>query len=129
MVTQAGHFWGSLLTLVDPENHQELFKTRSDLIFDPQMWDFWMLLSTDKRMIYDHWLSKCSATLLIQSTKSVPNFQSWAVSLFKDCAWIIGLCDKQSAKSLKDGHVYGLCFKDNQPSSLINPPSFVQLGN
>ncbi len=56
MVTQADQFWGSLLTLVDPENHQELFATRSDLIFDPQMWGPGMSLSTDKRKVfYNYW--------------------------------------------------------------------------
>ncbi len=119
MVTQAGQFWGSLLTLVDPENHQELFETSSDLIFDPQTWGPGMSLSTDKRKVfYNYWLGECSATLLIQSTNSVPNFQRWIVNFPEGCDWTIGLCDKQSVKNLKDGHVYGLYFKDNQLGSL-----------
>lgn len=119
MVMQAGKFWGSMLTLVDPENHQELSATSSDLIFEPQMWGPAMSLSKDRRKVfYNHWQGECSATLLIRSTKSVPNFQRWIVSFSEDSDWTIGLCDKQSAKNLMNGHVYGLCYKGNQLSSL-----------
>ncbi|XP_073331297.1 uncharacterized protein [Pagrus major] len=119
MVEQAGHFWGSLLTLVDPENHQELVATSPDLIFDPQALGPGISLSQDKRMVfYNSWMGQCSATLLISSTKSVPNFQRWIVSLSADSDWTIGLCDKKSAKNLEDGHVYGLSFKGNKLSSL-----------
>lgn len=119
MVKQAGHFWGSLLTLVDPENHQELNATSSDLIFDPQTLGPGMSLAKDKRKIfYSSWLEQCSAMLLIRSAQSVPNFQRWMVKLSQDSDWTIGLCDKQSAKNLKDGHVYGLCYEGDQLSSL-----------
>lgn len=119
MVKKAGHFLGSLLTLVDPENHQELFATNSDLIFNPETLSPSISLSKDNRQVFhNHWLGQCSATLLIRSTKSVPNFQRWIIRLSEDSDWTIGLCDKKSAKNLKNGPVYGLCYKDNQLSSL-----------
>ncbi|XP_074480490.1 uncharacterized protein LOC141761135 [Sebastes fasciatus] len=121
MVKQAGPFWGSLLTLVDPENHQELIATSSDLMFDPQILGPGMTLSKDKRKVfYSSWLGQCSATLLIRSTQTVPNFQRWMVSLSQDSDWTVGLCDKESAKNLekKDALVYGLCCEGNQLSSL-----------
>ncbi|KAM9426289.1 uncharacterized protein KZ484_018014 [Pholidichthys leucotaenia] len=114
MVQQAGQFWGSLLTLVDPENHQELVATPPDLIFDPQIFGNGMSLSKDRRSIFcNHWLGECSATLLISSSKSALNFQRWVVSLPKESDWLIGLCDKKSPADLKTGPVYGLCCKDN----------------
>ncbi|XP_074480489.1 uncharacterized protein LOC141761134 [Sebastes fasciatus] len=121
MEKQAGHFWGSLLTLVDPENHQELIATSSDLIFDPQIFDHGMSLSKDKRKVfYSSSPEECSATLLIRSTQTLPNFQRWMVSLSQDSDWTVGLCDKESAKNLekKDALVYGLCYEGNQLSSL-----------
>ncbi|XP_044040980.1 tripartite motif-containing protein 16 [Siniperca chuatsi] len=119
MVKQAGQFWGSLLTLVDPENHQELIATSSDLIFDPQTLGPGMSLSKDSRKVfYSSQLGQYSATLLIRSILSVTNFQRWMVSLSQEFDWTIGLCDKQSAKNLKDGPVYGLCREGNQLSSL-----------
>ncbi|KAL7376035.1 hypothetical protein ABVT39_028297 [Epinephelus coioides] len=119
MVEQAGHFWGSLLSLVDPENHQELINTSSDLFFEPQSLGPGMSLSKDRRKVfYSSGLGQCSATLLIRSTQSTPNFQRWVVSLSQDSDWTIGLCVKQFAQNLMDGHVYGLCCKDNKLSSL-----------
>ncbi|KAK5858684.1 hypothetical protein PBY51_002805 [Eleginops maclovinus] len=77
MVKQASHFWGSLLTLVDPENHQELIATGSDLIFDPQIFGRGMSLSKDKRKVFNSSSQEqCAATLLIGSTLPTPNFQS-----------------------------------------------------
>ncbi|XP_049424067.1 uncharacterized protein si:dkey-183c6.9 [Epinephelus fuscoguttatus] len=117
MVEQAGHFWGSLLSLVDPENHQELINTSSDLIFEPQSLGPSMSLSKDRRKVFYTGLEPYSATLLIRSTRSTPKFQRWVVSL--SCPdWTIGLCDKQFAQNLTYGHVYGLCRKDNRLSSL-----------
>ncbi|XP_059211518.1 B box and SPRY domain-containing protein-like [Centropristis striata] len=117
MMKQAGQFWGSLLTLVDPE----LTAIRSDLIFDPQLFSSGMLLSIDRRKVF-YKTSQCksSATLLISSTQAVPNIQRWMIRLSPDCNWAIGLCDKQSAMRTdwKYGHVYGLCCKYNQLSSL-----------
>ncbi|XP_070710564.1 tripartite motif-containing protein 16 [Pempheris klunzingeri] len=124
MVKQAGQFWGSLLTLVDPENHQELVATGSDLIFEPQVFGQAMSLSEDNRKIfYNQWLGECFATLLLRSTKSVTNFQRWVVSLSQDSDWTIGIRDKQSTKNLdtKSGHVYALCCKGNKLSSLTTP--------
>lgn len=119
MVEQAINFWGSLLILVDPENHQEAFTTGSDLIFNPQSLGAAMSLSKDKRQVYyNSWLGQCSATLLISNTLPVSNLQRWLISLPKDCDWTIGLCDKESAKNLKNGCVYGLSCQGNQLSSL-----------
>ncbi|KAI3375736.1 hypothetical protein L3Q82_004035 [Scortum barcoo] len=73
MVRQARHLLGSLLTLVDPENHQQLTETTSDLIFEPQIFGPSMSLSKDNRKVfYSSWLGQCSATLLIRSTQSAP---------------------------------------------------------
>ncbi|KAK1889892.1 Tripartite motif-containing protein 29 [Dissostichus eleginoides] len=64
MVKQASHFWGSLLTLVDPENCQELIVTGSDLIFDPQIFGPGISLSEDKRKVfYSSTPGQCTATL------------------------------------------------------------------
>uniref|UniRef100_A0A3P8S5V8 Si:dkey-183c6.9 n=1 Tax=Amphiprion percula TaxID=161767 RepID=A0A3P8S5V8_AMPPE len=107
MMEQASHFWGSLLTLVDPENHQDIFGTGSDLTFDPQVTGPSMSLSKDKtKVFYNSWLGNCSATLLICGTHAVSNFQRWVVSLSEDSDWMIGLCDKESAKNLKNAPVY-----------------------
>lgn len=120
MMEEAGHLWGSLLTLVDPENHQELVATNSDLIFDQQTLGPGMSLSEDSRKVfYSSWLGQCSAYMFrIQSTLPIPYFQRWVISFSKDCDWTFGLCDKNYAKDLKDGDVFGLCCKGNQLSSL-----------
>lgn len=119
MVNQASQFWGSLLTLVDPEHHQELVPTGSDLIFEPQFLDPGMSLSKDNRKVFHNsWLGQCCATLLICSTKTASSYQRWVVSLPEESDWTIGLCDKKCAKNLKDGAVYGLCWEDKQLSSL-----------
>lgn len=115
MVSHAEQFWGSLLTLVDPENHQEVFTTGTDLIFDPQVLGPGMLLSEDSRKVfYCSSIGQCSATLLIHSTQSATGYHRWLVSLSKDSDWTIGLCDKKDGKNLKNGPVYGLCCEDNQ---------------
>ncbi|KAM4536278.1 uncharacterized protein PAE49_020935 [Odontesthes bonariensis] len=120
MVMQASHFWGSLLTLVDPENHQELGATGSDLIFEPQNSVSSISLSKDKRKVfYDSWLGPCSATLLIGSTQSAPNLQRWSISLTKESDWMVGLCDKQYAQNLQNGPVYGLHCEDNRLSCVM----------
>ncbi|CAI5669187.1 unnamed protein product [Oreochromis niloticus] len=119
MVKQASQFWGSLLTLVDPEHHQELVPTDSHLIFEPQSLGPGMSLSKDNRKVFHNsWLGQCCATLLICSTKTASSYQRWVVSLPEESDWMIGLCDKKCAKNLKDGAVYGLCWEDKQLSSL-----------
>ncbi|KAI3375737.1 hypothetical protein L3Q82_004036 [Scortum barcoo] len=78
-----------------------------------------MSLSKDNRKVfYSSWLGQCSATLLIRSTQSAQNLQRWMVSLSQNCDWTIGLRDKQSARNVKDGPVYGLSCEGNQLSSL-----------
>ncbi|KAL4006955.1 neuroplastin [Sarotherodon galilaeus] len=83
MVKQVSQFWGSLLTLVDPEHHQELVPTGSHLIFEPQSLDPDVLLSTDNR-------------------------KRWVISISKDCDWTIGVCDDTYGNYIKDGYIYGL---------------------
>lgn len=123
LMEQGSQFWRSLLTLVDPENHQELFVTGSDLIFDPQIFGPGMSLSKDSRKVfYNSWMGECAAVLVLRSTQSVPNFQRWLVRLSKESDWTVGLCDKQSAKNLRDGPVFGLCCKDDKLCCLITEP-------
>ncbi|XP_034471264.1 tripartite motif-containing protein 16 [Hippoglossus hippoglossus] len=123
MMEQAGNFWGSLLTLVDPD--QELLSTGPDLMFEPKVFGSGMSLSKDNRTVfYSDWMGECIATLLIGSTQSVSNFQRWQVCLSRDFDWTIGLCDKNSAKDLKKGPIYGLCYKNNQLSSVSTDEGF-----
>ncbi|KAK1890238.1 Tripartite motif-containing protein 29 [Dissostichus eleginoides] len=120
IVKQAGHLWGSLLTLVDPENHQELIATGSDLIFDQNNPGPGMSLSEDKKKVfYSNWLGGSSACMFpIQGIQSGHSFEGWVTSLSKHCDWTIGLCDTNYAKELRDGEVYALCCKGNQLSFL-----------
>uniref|UniRef100_UPI0037E74E33 tripartite motif-containing protein 16-like n=1 Tax=Semicossyphus pulcher TaxID=241346 RepID=UPI0037E74E33 len=119
MMEQASAFWGSLLTHVDPENYQEVSATSSDLFFDPQTLDQGVTLSKDKRKVfYSGLMERC--TLLIQGTKSstASNIHRWVISLSKDCDWTVGLCDKNYAKELNNGDVFGLSWKGNKLNSL-----------
>ncbi|XP_037535889.1 tripartite motif-containing protein 16 [Nematolebias whitei] len=110
---------GSLLILVDPEHHQELKATSSDLMFEPQSLSSSMSLSEDKRKVfYNSWLGQCSATLLICSSLSTPNYQRWVINLTNKSDWMIGLCDKQSSNNPKNGPVFGLSCEDNKLSSV-----------
>jgi len=135
MVKQAGLFWGSLLSLVDPENHQELIATSSNVIFDPQTLDPGMSLSKDKRKVFYSSSSgenrHCfSATLPIHNYGNAHNFKRWVVSFSQDCDWTLSVCDQQFMDSriglfgqqptrhVSAGHVYGLRCEGNQLSSL-----------
>ncbi|KAM3591304.1 uncharacterized protein V6R79_026371 [Siganus canaliculatus] len=121
MVKQAHQFWGSLLTLVDPQNHLELVPTSPDLVFDPHTLSPAMSLSKDMRKVfYSREMGQCNATLLIRSTNAVPNYQRWVVTLPEDYNWTLGLCDTKYVKSLSDGRVYGLSYDGKQLSSLQN---------
>lgn len=120
MMKQANHFWGSLLTLVDPENHQDLVLTSPDVFFDTQGLDQRISLSKDKRTaFYNSWLGQCSATLLLRSTHSEPNFQRWMVSLSQNFDWTVGLVDCQSTPfgGNKLYAIYGLSCEGNQLST------------
>ncbi|XP_054916134.1 tripartite motif-containing protein 5 [Poeciliopsis prolifica] len=120
MVNQASNFLVSSLTLVDPESHLDV-NDSSDLIFEPQTFNFSMSMSKDKRRIfYNTWLGQCSGIFLIQSTKSVPNHQRWILSLPSEGDWMIGLCDKKSANNPMNGPVYGLVCEDNHLSCVKN---------
>ncbi|CAI5669188.1 unnamed protein product [Oreochromis niloticus] len=127
MVKQASQFWGSLLTMVDPEHHQELVPTDSHLIFEPQSLGPGMSLSTDKRKVFhSQWMKFCSSNLfLIKGTVLVPDFKGWVISISKDCDWTIGVCDDNYATSMKDGYVYGLRCQGNQLFSLTTESSWV----
>ncbi|XP_063751513.1 B box and SPRY domain-containing protein-like [Eleginops maclovinus] len=120
IVKQASHFWGSLVILVDPENHQELVATKSDLIFDQKNLGPGMSLSEDKKKVfYSNWLGGSSTCMFpIQGIQSGENFEGWVTSLSEHCDWTIGLCDKNNAKALTDREVYALCCKGNQLSFL-----------
>ncbi|XP_072315535.1 uncharacterized protein [Eucyclogobius newberryi] len=118
IIEQAVDFWGSLLEMVDPENHQELIPTSEDLLFEPQMFSSGMLLSSDKReVLYCSNMGQCAAVLLIQSTTSA-DITRWIISLPQDYDWIIGVCDKRCVNNLKHGPVYGLSCEADQISVL-----------
>ncbi|XP_053272007.1 tripartite motif-containing protein 16 [Pleuronectes platessa] len=123
MMEQAEHFWGSLLTLVDPD--QELLSTGPDLMFEPLVLGSGISLSKDnRRVFYSDWIGECTATLLIGRTQPGTNLKRWQVCLSKDFDWTIGLCDKNSAKDLKKGPHYGLCYKNHQLSSVSSDECF-----
>ncbi|XP_069025986.1 tripartite motif-containing protein 16-like [Embiotoca jacksoni] len=120
IMQQAGQFWGSLLTLVDPEDHQELVPS-PDLFLDPEIFGPGMSLSKDNRKVFHQsWMGQCCGTLLISSTLAGADIQRWTVRLSKESDWTIGLWSKCSASTEKDGPVYGLCCEDNQISCLKN---------
>ncbi|XP_034532266.1 tripartite motif-containing protein 16 isoform X3 [Notolabrus celidotus] len=120
IVEQASHFWESLLSHVEPETHQELSAAGSDLFFEPQSLGQGVTLSKDKRTAFSTG-HPGKSILLIKGIRSstVPAFYKWRISLSKDFDWAIGLCDKNYAKELEDGEIYGLCWKNNQLSSLM----------
>ncbi|XP_060922090.1 tripartite motif-containing protein 16-like [Limanda limanda] len=123
MMDQAEHFWGSLFTLIDPD--QDLLSTGPDLMFEPQVLGSGMSLSKDNRRVFhSSWIGECTATLWIGSTQPDYILQRWQVFLSKDFAWTIGLCDKNSRKDLKKGPIYGLCYKNNQLSSVSTDECF-----
>ncbi|CAJ1086021.1 tripartite motif-containing protein 16 isoform X1 [Xyrichtys novacula] len=120
MIEQASRFWGSLLTHVDPENHQELGSFSSDLIFEPQSLGQGVTLSVDrKKVFYSGHLGK--SVLLLQNMRPITDLtvHRWGISLSKDFDWTIGLCDKRYAQDSNYGQVYGLCCEGNQLSSLV----------
>ncbi|CAG5929140.1 unnamed protein product [Menidia menidia] len=114
MLGQASQFLGSLLTLVDPENHLEMpTNPGPDLVFEPQTSASSVSLSTDRRKVFHNgWLGACSATLLI--TGPAPNLQRWTVGLPTESDWMVGLCQKQSANTLMQGPVYGLLWEEGR---------------
>ncbi|KAK7910345.1 hypothetical protein WMY93_015029 [Mugilogobius chulae] len=118
IIEQSVDLWGSLLVMVDPENHQEIIPTSKDIFFQPQTFPSGMFLSSDKREVfYCRDMGQCSAVLLIRSTASA-DITRWIISLPQDYNWIIGLCDKQRVNNVTNGPVYGLSFEENQLSVL-----------
>ncbi|XP_053199080.1 tripartite motif-containing protein 16-like [Scomber japonicus] len=127
MIEKADQLCYSLLTLVDPENHQYLTATSSDLIFVPQTLDPGMSMSKDQRKVFytDNLEQNSSSIFHLKSTQSVPNIQRWVISLSEDCDWTVGLCDKKHVKEFKsndydyDYDVYGLCWKEGSNLSVL----------
>ncbi|CAJ1086020.1 tripartite motif-containing protein 16 isoform X1 [Xyrichtys novacula] len=120
IMEQASHFLGSLLTHVDPENHQELGSFSSDLIFEPQSVGQDVTLSKDRRKVFNggH-LTKSVFTL--KSVRPITDLtvHRWGISLSKDYDWTIGVCDESYARNSNYGEVYGLCCEGNQLSFLM----------
>ncbi|XP_076016670.1 uncharacterized protein LOC143008685 isoform X2 [Genypterus blacodes] len=121
MLEQAAKFCGSLMTMIDPENHLKDPDKQPSLTFDPLTLGTDMSLSKDKKKVFSSpdFIWELSAhTLQIQGLSPESKIQSWMFSLSKECDWIIGLCDKQAARELT-GYVYGLCCRDNQLNALM----------
>uniref|UniRef100_A0A672YW96 B box-type domain-containing protein n=1 Tax=Sphaeramia orbicularis TaxID=375764 RepID=A0A672YW96_9TELE len=122
MVKQATEFWGSLLTLVDPENHQELLPTALDLTFDPQTLGPGMSLSEDNRKVFSNsWMKKnvgSAHMFRIQSTQPFSSFHRWVVSISKAYSWMVGVCDQKNTNDIKDRDIYGLSCEGDQLSSI-----------
>lgn len=117
MMKQMSHFWESLLTHVDPENPQHFSAATSDLFFEPQTLGKGVVLSKDNRKVYFCGYLERN-TLLVQNMMSSTAYK-WRISLSDSCDWTIGLCDRNYAKQLNDGEIYGLCLRGNQLSSLM----------
>ncbi|RVE60414.1 hypothetical protein OJAV_G00180910 [Oryzias javanicus] len=108
------HFLRSLLSLVDPENHQTCGIASPDLFFEPLTQKSSISVSKDKRTVfYNSGMGDSSTTLLIKSSKSTPNLQRWIVVLTEDADWMVGFCDKRSPQNFKDGPVYGLSYRSH----------------
>lgn len=105
-----------MLIFVDPEHHQELTATSSDLIFKPQIIHPGISLSKDSRKVYyNSDMGQLPPSMLcVESTLSDPNFSRWVISLSTNCNWTVGLCDKHYATNMKDGNVCGLRCQDEQ---------------
>lgn len=117
MLKQGNHFWRALLTLVDPENHQNLEGPYSNLIFQP-MNNSPLSLSGDRRKLF------CSSnagqgpvTLKITSMQSISSITRWRLNFSKDCDWTTGFCDKQQIKNNPDHLVYALSCDGDQLSA------------
>ncbi|XP_065806461.1 tripartite motif-containing protein 16-like [Labrus bergylta] len=118
MMEQVSNFWGSLLTHVDPENHQEINAVRSNLYFDSNTLGQDMTLSKDGRKVFNSGQLEKKILLIQGMSFAVNNSYRWRISLSKDCDWTIGLCDKKCAINLQRGDIFGLCWKGNKLSSL-----------
>lgn len=117
MLKQANQFWRALLTLVDPENHQNLDGPYSNLIFQP-MNKSPMSLSGDRRkLFYSSNTGQSPVTLQITSLQPIGSINKWRVRFSKDCDWITGLCDKQRIKSNPDDFVYAVSCDGDQLSA------------
>lgn len=119
LLKHANHFWRALLTLVDPENHQNIDGPYSDLIFQP-MNSSSLSLSRDRRkLFYNSQAGQGPVTLQIANLKSIGSIQKWRVRFSKDCDWTTGLCDKQRVRTYPDELVYALSCDGDQLSSHI----------
>ncbi|KAF6728189.1 Tripartite motif-containing protein 29 [Oryzias melastigma] len=114
MMTDATYFLRSLLTLVDPENHQTCGIASPDLFFEPLTHKSSISVSKDKRTVfYNSGMGDCTTTLLIKSSKSTSNLRTWIVDLTEDADWMVGFCDKKSPQNFMNGPVFGLRCDDS----------------
>lgn len=119
MLKHGNHFWRAVLTLVDPENHQNLDGPYSNLIFQP-MSSSPMSLSGDRRkLFYNSQTGQSHVTLQISNLLSLGSIQKWRVRFSKDCDWTTGLCDKQRIRNYPDELVYAVSCDGDQLSSHI----------
>lgn len=108
MLEQGSRFWRALLTLVDPENHENLDGPYSHLIFQPVN-ESPMSLSGDRRkLFYSSNAGQSPVTLQITNLTSSGSIHKWRVCFSKDCDWITGLCDRQRLKNNPDDLVYAV---------------------
>lgn len=117
MLKQGNDFWRALLTLVDPENHQNLDGPYSNLFFRP-LNQCLMSLSGDRRkLFYSSNTGQCPVTLQITTLSLIGSISKWRVRFSKDCDWITGLCDKERIKNNPDDLVYAVSCEGDQLSA------------
>lgn len=127
ILEQVAQLCGSLLALVDPENHQETDSPRlatkvadgtTELTFDPKALGKGMSLSQDHKKVFVSPLAKCATHTILCEMKTSNVSLRWMLNLSEDCDWTIGICDKVSAGNFNDSHVYALRWQNNCLSSL-----------
>lgn len=119
MLKHANHFWRAVLTLVDPENHQNLDGPYSNLIFQPMSSSPLSLSGDRRKLFYSSQTRQNPVTLQITNLLSIASIHKWRVRFSKDCDWTTGLCDKQRVRNYPDELVYAVSCNGNQLSSHI----------
>lgn len=131
MLTQGNHFLRALLTLVDPESHQNLDGPYSNLAFQP-MSSGTISLSSDRRMLFyssnasrrnvSHGSNASQFPITLQITgnnlQSTGIIHKWRVHFSKDCDWTTGLCDKKHIMNNLNKLVYAVSCDGDQLSFL-----------